>query len=281
VAKVSATKQVVHYYPGGDFVPYSEVTDKDLISKGLHAVVTQDFLMDPLRKKVPLHVRSNILSLYGAPYLWKVSRVCIPRPAFMHRQETLQVGFASVGVDKEKGVHLFLDLCHWFLKNRASLPIKFFFVGRLGPDVAVPRNVVVSPMMTQEQLDLYYSSEVDVYVNFETGAGVHGWPLGVEAVLTGAVLVTTDVHDSNSNNKFNFRTYTNYPSSAEIAVFDVPVEVEKVASFLVSLYNDRSLLRSMSVNGQKKACTLFSYENHMNKLFETIDQVVMQNAPSR
>jgi len=41
-------------------------------------------------------------------------------------------------------------------------------------------------MMDQTDLDNFYKSSVDIYINTETGKSLNGWPLGIEALIQGA-----------------------------------------------------------------------------------------------
>eukprot|EP00339_Tiarina_fusa_P007612 CAMPEP_0117083498 /NCGR_PEP_ID=MMETSP0472-20121206/58793_1 /TAXON_ID=693140 ORGANISM="Tiarina fusus, Strain LIS" /NCGR_SAMPLE_ID=MMETSP0472 /ASSEMBLY_ACC=CAM_ASM_000603 /LENGTH=82 /DNA_ID=CAMNT_0004812157 /DNA_START=272 /DNA_END=520 /DNA_ORIENTATION=- len=57
--------------------------------------------------------------------------------------------------------------------------------------------------MNQANLSAFYRDNVDIYVNTEPGKKLNGWPLGMEALLQGAVGIQADPHHLSRTEEWN------------------------------------------------------------------------------
>ena len=123
--------------------------------------------------------------------------------------------------------------------------------------------------MRQSALDEMYSSKVDIILNLETGAAFNGWPLGVEALLQGVILITTD--NLKSNDVFKF------PDESIFIVHNNDI-IEKSVEYIKSLYEDRIKLNSMSKVSQSFVLEKYSYANQQEKVFNFIEEIYQKHS---
>ena len=57
--------------------------------------------------------------------------------------------------------------------------------------------------MDQEKLSYFYNKNVDILISLDSGIQLNGFPLGIEGIIEGCILLTTDIHDQNKLNNFN------------------------------------------------------------------------------
>ena len=122
-------------------------------------------------------------------------------------------------------------------------------------------GVQYTGLMNQEHLDTFYREKIDIYINPEPGLHFNGWPLGTEAMIQGAVMITTD--PLGMNNHYHF-------TKDEMVI--VPVGgAEEIATAVVELVNDRALLHRVSNMGQKRLFEVLNYDNGIGKVFEAME----------
>ena len=120
--------------------------------------------------------------------------------------------------------------------------------------------------MPQADLDRWYHESVDVLFNLERmgdgtqtawyGGNCNGWPLGVEAMMQGVVLFTTDVSSLNQGNGFLYGEHVN------IVELDARREhLADIAAVLARLHMyaiDSVMLREHSARTQVDICLLYT-----------------------
>jgi hypothetical protein len=117
-------------------------------------------------------------------------------------------------------------------------------------------------MMEQNDLDEFYKSSVDIYINTETGKALNGWPLGIEALIQGAVGIQMDPLGMNSGWGFTDEEMFILRSESDL--------VSQIGSILVKLVQDRHLLHRMSLKSQKKIFDLLAYEKSQANVFRAL-----------
>lgn len=240
-------KQWIHYHAGCQ-VRFAKSLPKNIGG----VIVTQKFYQRLMPKGL------NVVPIYGVPYLLPENKI---RQKDINNK-TLRIAATVLTHKPEtKGLPDYYAMADYIRNKYPKLDIEYILIGTHKPDR--PYIKYIQPM-PQEQLSQYYYDLVDIYVNPETGILYQGWPLGSEALLEGAVLITTDHKNMNTDSQFNFKSDEIFISNKNIP--------ETFGEFVVKLYNDRELLHKYSIKGQQKAHELFSYEKQMLPRFEAIQK---------
>jgi len=240
-------KQFIHLYPGGGFLSSSDLKN---LSKEVGLISTQGFTTNILNE-LGFH---NFIPVYGGCFLQK--NVTVTQKNI--NENVLTICFSSLGPDIEKGANFYVKIVNEYIKRNPKDNIKFISIGNCPKNC----NIVNYKPMSQAELDLFYRKNVDVLLNLETGVALHGWPLGIEALLQGVVLVTTDVHNLNKYFKF---------SEDMIGFIDT---IESIFEIIKKLHDDRNLLSLMSKKSQSYAHNLFSFENQQQKIFKFMESIL-------
>ena len=119
-------------------------------------------------------------------------------------------------------------------------------------------------ILNQDELDKFYSSHVNIYVSADTGRLLNGWPLGIEALLQGAVGIVTDPHNMNTAWGLTRDEIKIVPSNSETA--------SEIARFLCTVAANRSLLFRMASLSQAKIHSLLSYDKSQGRVFAAIEE---------
>ncbi len=275
---VDPRRQWVHIYPSaGTFLSFHEATN---------FFASQYYFLDSMTA----HNRS-VVPVFGVPLVGRTPKagVCFARPHASYRAKQLVVAMTSINSSALKGVNFFWELCALFTQLFPHLAVQWQFFGTFGADAPNGRcnASYLFPPMAQASLNLAYADQIDIFVNPDTGI-TNGWPLGGESLLTGAVIFSTDVRDSNVGSGFGFVPLTDATRADNTAEFvfletlqpniTVPVflppNITRAALQLAELHSDRALLESMSLRSQSRACRLFGYDSVLNKMFQAIDKQV-------
>ena len=173
-----------------------------------------------------------------------------------------------------KGDDIFIDAIKAFRNMHPDLASQtsIYKVGKIG-NVSLD-NITQTGIMNQADLDLFYQNSIDIYINTETGIALNGWPLGIEALLQGAVGVMTNSQD-------NYYDSWDFSNEEMFIVPEGQVGIPDIVRALAALVKDRHLLNSMSQKSQKKIHQLLSFSNGQAKVFEAIEKrILMQRNQS-
>jgi hypothetical protein len=245
--------QSIHLYPGGGFNIHKDPKSYRIQQSAL-LISTQSFISTFVKVHMP---HNPLLEVFGGPLLPK-GALPVLKP---HRVPSLplRVAFTSVGDIKEKGADLYVAIAEHYTKLFPRDGVVFYGIGNVPDSKAVLR---MKPM-PQSNLSLFYRDNVEIYMSLDRTDRLHGWPLGVEAMLQGCVLFTTDRFQLNAANRYNF--------GDEVTV----VEEGNIIPALVQLHeyvSDRQHLAAHSAAIQSRVFGLFSYEQQMEPIFSAIDQ---------
>jgi len=243
-------RQYVHLYPGGGL--QGDLKQINNINPQATIVSTQAFVSDYI---VGRKLGKRYIEMFGAPFLYR-NEAPVRKP----KKDTgpLNVCFTCLGEHYAKGVDLYINVVELYRKRHPNDYMAFYFVG----SSPISKLIAFVPLMSQEQLDAFYRKEIDVMLNLERNKTVNGWPLGTEAAINGAVLLTTDNDNLNKRNRFFLDDFH------IVSMHHTDGIIHKIKQ----LYDDRQLLHSKSVSLQDRVFELFKYENMMGKLFKTIRQ---------
>jgi len=247
--KVPSSKQFVHFYP----MKYLFSKDVSYENKEVHLITTQKYITDWVGRMG----HKNIIEVLGGTFLQKNHTYSL-RPI---NNGKLKICFSSLKSSEEKGSSTYIKAAERYKLLYPNDHIEFITVG------SSPNSKFVTQIgsMTMEDLKILYDS-VDVYVNPHRGGAENGWPLGVEAMLRGSVLITTDMNNTSKC----------YPYSKSVIIIERD-DVDKIVDNIKKLYDDRVLLNKMSNEIQKKSNEFYSYENQQQKIFDYIDKVMSKN----
>ena len=247
-------KQVVRAYPGGGLWNPNEVR---YLSKECHTISTHRLTTTALRDLQ----YTNYIEVLGGPMLQ--NNAVIKQKVINNGK--LTVCFSSVGAPLEKGEENYVNIVNKYLELYPKDNIEFITIGNSKPY----QNITKYNIMRQSALDEMYSSKVDIILNLETGAAFNGWPLGVEALLQGVILITTD--NLKSNDVFKF------PDESIFIVHNNDI-IEKSVEYIKSLYEDRIKLNSMSKVSQSFVLEKYSYANQQEKVFNFIEEIYQKHS---
>ena len=238
-------KQIIHLYPGGGF--FGDLPP--IVGTGSALISTHIFTTENL-KKVP----NPIIECLGAPFVLKNQK---PKVKDVNKGE-LRICHTSLGDPELKGGNIYVNIAEAYTHKYKSDDIVFYSIGHV-PDSEYVEKIATMP---QKDLDEFYNKEIDILISPETGKALNGWPLGVEGMVQGCILFTTDRTNLNERSGFNY--------GDEMVIIDIE-NISSVVEAIKTLYVDRELLHRRSIEIQKRTFQLFSYEKQMGKIFSFIN----------
>lgn len=239
--------QAVHLYPGGGFID-----EKSLVS--LHKT-TKVISTTPKTSKLLYNIgHTNYIECLCAPLTSSADEKPILRKK---NQGKLKVVFASMGHAAEKGDEQYRWIVNAYKERYLHDGVDFLSIS-IYP---LSDNIKNYMPMSMKELTDFYRHNVDLIISIDTGLAFHGWPLGLEAVLTGVALATTDPHKWREMYKI---------SDDAIFVFDMN-KLDSVVSFIHELYCDRDYLHAISIKGQAEFYKLCCYSSQQEMIFNYID----------
>jgi predicted O-methyltransferase YrrM/glycosyltransferase involved in cell wall biosynthesis len=242
------SKQYVHLYPGGGLDNVNSLSnlhsESKLISSGC-------FITEFIKVK---GLKNKYVEAFGGPFVEKNQQPILK----IKNENTLNICFTTMGNYIHKGGKSYQEVINKYLNKYPNDNTKFHHAGVNHPFV----NSTYLGMLSQKDLDTVYSDKIDILFNLETGGSLNGFPLGVEGMIMGTILFTTDFHNGNVKNNFNF--------GKELRIVD-PANIDNIVDRLKELYEDRDMLLKDSHKLQMKAFDLFSHENVMGRIFNFIE----------
>lgn len=243
------SRQVVRLYPGGGFLDEGSL---QVLDPTTHVITTHPRTSSALRDMG--HTR--VLECLGGSFISRDMPQFVPKPL---KQGKLTVCFASMGHAKEKGSDHFLQIAKTYHDVFPRHNVRFVAISK----AAFPKPVErVAPMAMHDLME-FYQQEVDIIISIDTAKAFNGWPLGVEAALNGAVLITTD--SSNANRHYGF------PDDS-LFIFN-HTQIEPVVELIRQLELDRHRLLTRSRRCQQAFLDFYAYEKQQGRVFEYLDDL--------
>jgi hypothetical protein len=234
-------KQVIHLYPGGGYLNSSCMSS---IHPDVKLISTQQFISKNITDQ-------KYINVYGGPFYYKNEIITVKEKT----SSDLCVCFTSMGNPIEKGANLYHQIVSTYHATYPNDSIRFISIGNCPPH---PFITSYSPM-DQLSLSTFYNYHVDILINLDTGVAINGFPLGIEAVKEGCMLLTTDVHHQNSLNNFNFDPFIIIDKNCLSDVIDK-----------IKLLTNKTILSEKSKQLQEHIYHLFNYDNTMAHIFTFI-----------
>jgi hypothetical protein len=241
--------QFIHLYPGGGF--YGNILDLKKINKDVKIISSS-----PITTK--LLGESNdyeFIELRTGPMFNKNEKI-------KHKSinnGVLTICFSSLGNGNEKGEDKYIKIVNEYKLKFPNDNVNFISIG----NCCKHKHIVNYEPIDYINLGNFYYDNVDIYLNLETGKSFNGWPLGMESLKSGSILLTTD----NLNNS-DFYDLKSEP-------FYVTNDLNSYVNIIKSLYDDRIKLQKKSKEGQKFVTTYSSYENQQLKVKKFINEKVL------
>eukprot|EP00584_Thalassiosira_punctigera_P021349 CAMPEP_0172555128 /NCGR_PEP_ID=MMETSP1067-20121228/58077_1 /TAXON_ID=265564 ORGANISM="Thalassiosira punctigera, Strain Tpunct2005C2" /NCGR_SAMPLE_ID=MMETSP1067 /ASSEMBLY_ACC=CAM_ASM_000444 /LENGTH=433 /DNA_ID=CAMNT_0013343637 /DNA_START=272 /DNA_END=1573 /DNA_ORIENTATION=- len=247
--------QWIHLYPGGGLASVSQI---DAIPSEFGLVINLPAIWEYVQRKQFSH---RVAFALGGPFLQRDS-VAITKQ-MKRPNEKIGICFTQSSDDPNKGSAYFEAAMRNFSLSPLQNRTIFYQVGN-APINAEGLDVVRLNHMSQADLDAFYREHVDIYVNTENGRNFNGFPLGIEALLQGAVGITTD--------PLNAHPYWNLTEDEIIIIPTFEEGVPHIVQALKKLTLNLDLLHSMSLKSQKKFHHILSFANHQAVVFEILEQ---------
>lgn len=246
VVKFPHSRQAIHLYPGGG---YASAQSLSQLSPETRIISTNP------RTSAELSAMGHkrVIECKGAPLFTLGEK--IPMKALNSGE--ISICFASMGHGLEKGAAHYQYLADKYYQRYPGQPARFVAVG----NIVFKSNIISFPPMDMHDLMEFYTREIDVMVSLDTGVAYNGWPLGAEAAICGAVLLTTDPHQSQ-------RSYG--ISDAAVHCFTID-DINGVVDLIASLNRDRFYLHRRSIACQKEFSKLFSYRNQQARIYDFLE----------
>lgn len=188
------SKQLIHMYAGGGFNNVNQ--DLSDIDNDTHVISTH-----PLTSKRLSNMNINFIDCWTTPLFEKNEESYLPG----RNSSRLNVCFASMGHGKEKGDRKFVWIARLYRLRYPRSKVRFVSIGNCKKS----RFIKNFGPMAFDELELFYRSNIDIYVNTSTKFAFNGWPLGLESMKNGCLMLTTDVNKV--SNLYEAEKYSIYP----------------------------------------------------------------------
>lgn len=254
---VRPERQSIHLYPGGGFF----VGDNKSLDVDAQVLLfpTQAYMLPYLNQHAP---SNPVVEVFGGVFLPRGARKELK--AAKSPSQPLGVAFSSLGDVREKGADLYVALAERFKERYPGDPAGFYGVG----NVPASPTVIHVPTMPQANLTAFYRSKIDVYFNLDRTDRRNGWPLGIEAVLEGAVLFTTEDKGMNAANNFKFREGLTIVTEGNEA---------PALALLHDYVQDRRKLALHSAAIQQRSVDLFGYAQQTGRIARAIKKRIREH----
>ena len=242
-------KQFIHLYPGGGFDGSVNNLHRDVNIISTHPITTKNLTSI----SHPNFTNVWIGSLIGENENFVKSKD--------RSNREFTVCFSSMGMNSEKGYGEFQLLSKEYSSLYPNDNIRFITISNNDST----SNIINHKPMDYLSLGDFYERNVDVYINLATKKCFNGWPIGLESVIKGCVLITTD--PDNIKNEYNELTDNE---------FYIITDYKESIPIIKLLIDDEVILNEKSIQGQNYFKEYLDYDNHQNKIFNFINNKLSQ-----
>lgn len=243
----SFKNQFIHLYPGGGVTDNNVLENlENIINPDVNIITTQYFTSKYIKRK-------NKIELFGGPFYFKNEKNKIKKSI----NNELTICFTSLGHHELKGSNEYIKIVNLYKQKYKNDHVKFISIG----PTYLNDNIISLPSMAQDELDNYYYNNVDIVINLTTGKEIDGFPLGVESILNGCLLLTTDTFNMNKSNNFNYNNF----------IIIIKDNIDDIVNKIKILYDDRNFYNKLLEELQNKVYELYNYDNMFIKRFDFIE----------
>lgn len=236
-------KILIHLFPGGGY----DYTAKMQLDKKAYYISTHPLTSLDLKRQA-----CNYIECLGGPHVSKQEtfETHFKKPK---SKGYLNINFSSMGFPNEKGEKEYVKLSLYYKLFFFWHKVKFRSIGNCKKTKFITNH---GPL-EYDQLALYYRDYVDIQVSLPTRAAPNGWPLGIEALKAGCILITTDPN--------NVSRYYLHGESILI-----PKNLLHLMLQIRSLYKSKNFFNNTKINQNIFFQTHFSYDIQQQKIFSFI-----------
>ena len=231
-----SSKQFVHLYPGSGYAFNRIDFPKDVGIISTHPETTE--IYSDHQKKI---------ECLFAPHMNEGDEV---KAKDFSQKQRINICFASLGNGALKGDLEYLSVVEQYIMLYPQDDVKFFSIG----NCTAHKYVTKLEPMDYLSLQKFYGDNIDIYISTETGKRGNGWPLGVEAVKMGAVLLTTDHRNTASR--------LNLPHPSVVVCSNTGEFIKEIKH----LYDDRKYMNACSENAKTFFSKHITVENQQDKI---------------
>lgn len=243
----SFKNQFIHLYPGGGVTDNNVLENlENIINPDVNIITTQYFTSKYIKRK-------NKIELFGGPFYFKNEKNKIKKSI----NNELTICFTSLGHHELKGSNEYIKIVNLYKQKYKNDHVKFISIG----PTYLNDNIISLPSMAQDELDNYYYNNVDIVINLTTGKEIDGFPLGIESILNGCLLLTTDTFNMNKSNNFNYNNF----------IIIIKDNIADIVNKIKILYDDRKFYNKLLEELQNKVYGLYNYDNMFIKRFDFIE----------
>lgn len=246
----NGARQVIHMFPGGGIYTAKQrlVVDADALLVLTHPDIAQHALAT---------LPNECVITPTVPILYE-GEIVAPRTP-RGGGASLCVCFTSVGPLEFKGGHQYCAIAALYSATHPDDPVEFIAVG-----TAVPSEMVTQiGRIPQKDLDALYDERVDILVSLDTNRMINGFPLGLEALSRGVVVLTADVAGVNQRHAV-------FSAADGVHVVGLNDPAESVA--LIHAYcHDRALLHERGLAGQAFVARTSCHAKHMGPILAAME----------
>ena len=224
-------KQFIHLYPGGGFMNNDSIHK---IDKNANIIPSQQFISKLITK-------NSYLNIYGCPFFTKKQK-CNKKVL----KDKICICFTSLGDVYNKGADIYIKIVNKFYEKYSNKNYSFVSIGKC----LQSKYVTHYDAMDQVKLNDFYNKNVDILISLDSGKHLNGFPLGIEGIIEGCILLTTDIHNQNKLNNFNLDDFFIIDRN----------NIEDIIEKILTL--EDKLIREEKINIlQNKIYNLFNYNN--------------------
>lgn len=242
--KFNIEKQFIHLYPGGGFNGQTNI-NKNVNVISTHPTTTLNLINNNHKKYIDAWV---------CP--------CFQKNDFFIEKKSISnkmtVCFSSLGTNVTKGSNNYIRIAEDYRKKYINDDINFISIGNCEKHP----NIISYNPMNYIELSYFYRDNVDIYLNLQTGISFNGFPLGIEALISGCVLMSTDPD--------NVSHYFNIKSDEIFIENNIDNYCEKIKYF----YDNKQMLKIISKKEQTIFYEYISYNSQQKKILDFIKQKI-------
>jgi hypothetical protein len=237
-----SAKKVVYLFPGGGF-DFNVSLSLD----------SQPFYISthPITSGILKNVGAKFIECLGGPHSRYNDDFELDNRDEIKFSKKFVVNFSSMGFGHEKGDKKFVTIAKIYKFLFFWHKVQFTSVGNCEKSIFV-RNYKI---MDFASLHKFYKDFVDVQMNLASSQAPNGWPLGVEALRAGCILITTDPNEISKS----------YPLSDSLIISRNTI---KTVFVLRKLYSNPNFNLKQRMIQRQFYLKNFSFKSQQQKIFD-------------
>ena len=242
---IEGERQFIHLYPGGGYFPGQSYLIKD----NVNLITTHPMVTKEIRSK-----NNPFIECLTAPMYFRSEKPI----ASSTSKSNLNVCFSSLGNGKAKGARQYQIIATFYRLIFPRTKVRFHSVGNCAKNVFIKHHEAMSFV----ELENFYSQNIDIYMNLATKHAFNGWPLGLEALKSNCILLTTDPDKVSS--QYSADSFNIYPLKSALQFIK---EIRK-------LEIDSNYLQKIRLSHKKFVEKFSGYDAQQLRIFDFIESKI-------